>query len=295
MANKFTLADKLIPVLDAIYKQESKTNMLDAPEGLVRQGMDAKTVSIAKMALQGLGDYARDTGFTRGDITLEWESFTFTQDRGRTFHIDAMDDEETLGVVMASVVGEFMRIHVIPELDAYRFSEYASDPDIGKGTAGTPTAANILDLIDAGGLAMDNAEVSEEDRILFVSPSTYALMKAANDKKHVLFPSESENRNFMTYDGMEVVKVPQGRFYTKLTMNAGGDGGYTKDSTDGKDINFIIIQKSAVFQLVKHAKPRLFSPDVNQDADAYKVDYRVYHDAWVYPQKAKGVYLHNKA
>ena len=61
-----------------------------------------------------------------------------------------MDDEETLGLTFGSVTGEFMRLHVIPELDAYRFAKYASTPGIntteaaltrglGLAAGGTPT------------------------------------------------------------------------------------------------------------------------------------------------------------
>ena len=50
----------------------------------------------------------------------------------------------------------------------------------------------------------------------------------------------------------------------------------------------------AVVQLTKHAKMRVFDPDTNQSADAYKVDYRIYHDAWVLENKLPGIYCHTK-
>jgi len=40
---------------------------------------------------------------------------------------------------------------------------------------------------------------------------------------------------------------------------------------------------------------REFSPDVNQKADAYRLDYRLYHDAWVYPNKDCGIYVHKSS
>ena len=33
-------------------------------------------------------------------------------------------------------------------------------------------------------------------------------------------------------------------------------------------------------------------PDENQKADAWKFDYRLYHDLFVYENKVKGIYLH---
>jgi hypothetical protein len=47
----------------------------------------------------------------------------------------------------------------------------------------------------------------------------------------------------------------------------------------------------AVLQVVKHQIHRIFSPEVNQEADAWKFDYRVYHDCWVKAQKTNGIYV----
>jgi hypothetical protein len=40
---------------------------------------------------------------------------------------------------------------------------------------------------------------------------------------------------------------------------------------------------------------KVFDPDVNQAKDAWLFQYRLYHDAFVYDNKVKGIYLHNKA
>lgn len=62
-----------------------------------------------------------------------------------------------------------------------------------------------------------------------------------------------------------------------------------------RDINFLIVKPEAVIQIAKHGKMRVFDPDVNQKADAYKVDYRIYHDAWALENKLDGIYAHCKA
>lgn len=38
--------------------------------------------------------------------------------------------------------------------------------------------------------------------------------------------------------------------------------------------------------------PKIFTPDENQDKDMWKFQFRIYHDAFVYENKAKGIYLH---
>ena len=54
----------------------------------------------------------------------------------------------------------------------------------------------------------------------------------------------------------------------------------------------MIVHPSAVIQIVKHVIPRVFSPEVNQEADAWKLNYRIYHDAFVMANKVNGIYVH---
>ena len=65
-------------------------------------------------------------------------------------------------------------------------------------------------------------------------------------------------------------------------------GGFT---IGGNNINFLIVDPRATMQVVKHVVPRVFSPEVNQEADAWKFDYRIYHDCFVQAQKLDGLYL----
>ena len=97
---------------------------------------------------------------------------------------------------------------------------------------------------------------------------------------------------------MDVVMVPQTRFYTDITLNAGATvdaGGYSKTVETGKEINFMIIHPTSVLQVVKHDSLKVFPPDENQTTDGWLIQYRIYHDAFVYANKLDGIYLHNKA
>ena len=96
-----------------------------------------------------------------------------------------------------------------------------------------------------------------------------------------------------------ITRGPQSRFYTAITLNDGSTsgqtaGGFAKDSTNGKDINFMIIHKPAVIQYQKHTVPKVVSPEQNQNADAWKFGYRTVGIADVYDNKLAGVYLHKK-
>lgn len=296
MANYIELIQKYVPLLDAKYAAEAKSSVLDVQSDLIRETANAKSVLIPKMVLQGLGDYDRTNGFIKGNVTLEWVTHTFSKDRGRSFMIDAMDNEETAMVAFAALSGEFIRTQVAPEIDAYRFSTYSAKA--GNRVEEALTKDNVITAIDTAIGTLDDAEVPETDRVLFVSVPTYNLMKNSAElakRFDVQVSNSNVDRRIEVFDGMQVVKVPGKRFKTTYVFNDGKtvgqeQGGFNPD-IDAKDINFMIISKSAVVQIVKLALPRVFSPEVNQEAHAWKFDYRLYHDAWVLDNKKNGIYV----
>lgn len=299
MSNAITTVSKYLPFLDQVYSYASRSAILDTASDLVKETADAKTVLLAKTSMQGLGDYNRngEKGFINGDVSLTWESHTFTQDRGRSFQIDAMDDLETLGTAFGTLASEFLRTQVVPEIDAYRFNAYAQKSGYAV-TGATLTKDTICDAIDDAMVAMKENEVDLTGAVLFITPTLYGAVKKSDKFVRPLAPNENPNRNFGMYDELLVVEVPQSRFYKGIEMNDGSTGGQEaggfKKASTGKDINFQIVAPSAVMQLTKHAKMRVFDPDTNQAADAYKVDYRIYHDAWVMENKLPGIYCHTK-
>ena len=296
MANVINLITKYIPLLDQVYAVASCSAILDTPNALVRETADAKTVLIAETSMSGLGDYSRADGFVSGDLTLTWKPYTFEYDRGRAFQIDAMDDAETMGLAFGSLASEFMRVKVTPEVDAIRFAKYATNA--GETVSATLTNKTTIPAISTAEVAMEEKEVSLANCVIFMTPTVYGYVKDDTDHfQRTLVPSENPNRNFGSFDEMPIAKVPQTRFYTAVKLNNGKDaeaaGGYVK--ADGaKDINFMIVDRASVIQLIKHGKIRVFDPDTNQSADAYKVDYRLYHDAWVLSNKKNGIYCHTK-
>lgn len=293
MENSIALAKTYLPLLDEVYKAASKTAILDSANSQVRF-LGGNKVELFKTSLVGLGNYGRNTGFVDGDVTATWEELTLTQDRGRSFMVDSMDNEETLGLAFGSLASEFLRVMVIPEIDAYRFATYSA----GAGTivsADLAANTNVAALIEAAEAQMNDDEVPAEGRVCFISETALKLLKG-NISRH-LVNENGVNTEVLMYNNMRIIGVPTARFNTKITLKDGTSsgqtaGGFVPTATTGYKINFLIIHPSAVWQVVKHAVPRIFSPDVNQKADAWKFDYRVYHDAGVLDNKTKGVYLH---
>lgn len=291
MANTITLAEKFVPVIDGIYKKASLTAALDAPTQVNFDGTN--TVKVMKVTTTGLGDYSRANGYAKGNVTVTWEALSLSEDRSAELNVDRMDNEETLGQAFGMAMNEFIRLNVAPEVDAYRFAKYASTTGISKATAATiTTGAALLTAIDEATKTLDANEVSD-DRVLFVSTNMKPLLMGALTRE---WGSENTvSRVLNGYNNMPIVYVPQSRFYTAVTLNSGATTwGYTK-ADSAADINFMMISKSAVLQATKMALPKVFTPDENQSKDAWLFQYRLYHDAMVYENKANGIYLHNAA
>ena len=291
--NSISLATKFLPILDEIYKRDSLTAVLDTANERVNF-IGAQTAKIFKVDVDGLGNYSRNAGFVPGSSDGTWETLTIERDRGRSFTIDTMDNDETLGLAMASTLGEFERTQVVPEIDAYRFAKFAANA--GTTVTGTLSGSdNIPSLIQTAEATLDDKEVPYEGRILFVNPTIYGYLKD-DITRYVTNDVTAVNTEVEMYDGMRIIRVPSGRFNSAVTLaqptDASSAGGY---SASGVDINFMIIHPSAVLQVVKHVIPRVFSPEVNQEADAWKINYRIYHDCWVLANKTYGIYVHKKA
>ena len=297
MANTFELAQRYLPMLDEVYKVSSRTSILDATQVEIVNG---NTVKVFKTSMDGLGNYDRNTGYVAGDVVGAWETMTLTQDRGRSFMVDVMDDEETLNMAFGTLAGEFIRTKVAPEIDAYTFAKIAGAEGILTASADvTVGTTDVPSLINTAEMEMNEAEVPYEGRLLFVSEKTYAGLREKITRQ-VTNEATSINHEVELYDGMRIVRVPQSRFYTSITLHDGKTegqttGGYEGTGGTGYPINFMIVHPSALTKVTKHALPRIFSPMENQTANAYKFDYRIYHDTFTFENKVKGIYLHRGA
>ena len=292
-ANQIALAESFIPFVDEAYKAESKSAILDTANQFVRF-TGANTVNIYNLDPVGMSNYDRNAGFVPGDVTGTWQPYVLETDRGRSYQVDVLDNDETLGLTMGYLLNTVERQHIIPEVDAYRFAQYASGAAAANVVTETLSAgAATVASIDAASVALDNAEVPYEGRILFVSPATYGLLKGGitrmimNGERDVDYAVEM-------YNDMRIVRVPQPRFQTAITLNApttsSGAGGFAP-ATGAAAINYMIIHPSAVLQVMKHYAARVFSPEQNIEADAWRVQPRFAHGAWVLSHKTNGIYV----
>lgn len=289
MANTITLAKKYVPLLDEVYKKAALTSILDSDASLAREGANTNEIIIPKIDMDGLGDYDRNSGYVNGDVTLTWQTVKFNYERGRMFNVDAMDNEESVGLAFGKLSGEFIRTKVVPEIDAFRFATYASVSGATVVSEDLSTGESVIKALRTASTKMDEEEVTSEGRVLFITPTLKGLVDDLDTTK-----SKAVMDKFAA-----VIEVPQSRFYSAIELNDGKSsdeekGGYKKAS-DAKDLNFMIIEPSSLLQFPKHVVPKIVTPEQNQSADAWKFGYRNYGLADVYENKTVGIYAHTKA
>lgn len=286
MPNNIAKYKNYTTLLDEVFMLSALTGVLESDASTARQGANANEILIPKMEMDGLGDYDRSNGYPEGDVTLTLETKTFNYERGRMFTIDYVDNEESAGVAYGNLAGEFIRTKVVPEADAFRFATYTGKSKAGMRANGALTDGNaVYDAVVAGITALDEAQVPASARYLFITPTAHNALMARDDYK--------SRELINSFAG--IVKVPQSRFCSAITLNTGdgNKGGYEKAS-GAVDINFMIIYKPAVIQFTKHVAPKVITPEQNQTADAWKYGYRVYSLVDAYDNKLDGIYVHTK-
>ena len=258
-------------------------------------------VKIPTMTTSGLADYDRDNGFVQGGITLKYNTYKMTQDRGRTFQIDRMDvDESGFVATSANLIKTFQTQQVIPEIDSYRYSTIADIAiKANQSEAINLTADNALTKIREHIRAVQDIVGDDVPLILTMSTKTRALIEDAPKIGKSInvadFKQGGMNFKVKSLDESVIRIAPSSRLKTKYEIldgtTSGQEAGGLKAAADAKDINWIITPQRVPIAISKTDKLRVFEPDTNQKADAWKIDYRKYHDLWIKESNKKIIFV----
>lgn len=284
--NNIAFATKFATELDTLLVQKSQAAILE-DKGMAAKFVGAHEVKLPVIGFAGLGDYDKETGFAKGAVSVTQQVFTLTQDRARSFSIDREDMDETgIANLAGSVMSEFVRTKVAPEVDAYTFSTIATKANgAGQTVAlgdGETLVKNVYGLIaNAIGKVNDATGFTGEDIILYVNPTVYAALMATPEIHRHLRVDEFKHGEISTkvqkIDNATIIPVSDNRM--KTAYNFGNDG--FEVAGGAESVGIIAMPKNAAMLVKKTEKIRTFSPDVNQTADAYKFDYRLYYDVLV--------------
>ena len=289
MANAIAYADLFQKTLDKQMTAKLTSGWMEANAGQVIYN-GGKTVKIPTISMQGLGNYNRATGYANGDVTLTYQTFEMTMDRGRSFSLDAMDVNESNFVANASnVLGVFQSTKVVPEVDAYRYASLASriiatDNAFDRVTENyNPSPVNIYGQLISD-IAKIRDKVGDIPLVITMSGAVTPILHQSGDLNRMIVMTDFKKGEISTrvksIDGIPIIEVPSARMFSKYDFAANGDGGFTKHR-DAKTINWMITPLHGPIAVSKTDKPRIFTPEENQSANAYKIDYRKYHDVWI--------------
>lgn len=268
--------------LDRLFAQKSATGFF-ADNALAAKFVGAKTVIIPDIDFQGLADYDRDSGFTRGAITVSNTSYTMAMDRARSLQIDREDMDETgIAGLAGKILGEYVRTKVVPECDAYVISKLAglaaTRSNLVEGDLDSPLTA-LNELIQH---VRENVGYDEE-LVAFIDSMMYAKLINSSELSKMLVVSDFKqgdiNLQVRSLDGVAIIPVVAERMKTSYNFDS-ANGGFVPGA-NSKEVYMMVCPKSGAHLVKKTEQMRIFTPEQNLDADAYKFDYRIYYDVFV--------------
>lgn len=295
--NNIAFKEALTAELDKKVVQGAQTGIF-ADNNLRGKFVGAKTVIIPTLGMSGLGDYDRDTGFARGGVSVSHKPFTLTMDRGVSFSIDAQDaDESGIPDLAGQVMGEFTRTKVVPEVDAYVLSKLAGVANEKGHTIPGEIATKVYELLTSAIGEVQNEVGYDEELLAFVDSTAFAALQNSPEISRHLVVSDFKHGDITTkvktLNGVAILPVQDSRMKTAYVFHDGSaeDFGF-EPAVGAKKIGFLVMPKRGASLVKKTEKVRTFTPDQNQDADAYKLDYRIYYDVVVKDSLAGGIYAH---
>lgn len=246
-------------------------------------------IKVPSLTVDGLADYDREDGFARGAVNLSFQTLQLSQDRGRSFQIDAMDvDETNFGASVSNIVGEFQRSKVVPEIDSYRYSRIAALCATDHTTTYTPAAGTILTKLRED-IEKIYEKAGEIELVITLSSAAACMLEGSSEFNHMVDAGDFKSGDYQCkvryLNGNPIVRVPSARMKNAYTfydgVSSGQTGGGFAVAEGAKQINWIISSKTAPIAVAKTDLVRIFDPNQNQTMNAWKVDYRKYHDLFV--------------
>ena len=232
-----------------------------------------KTVKVSTIQTVPLVNYTR-SGTNRYGSPVEVQDIIqemqMTQDRSFALTVDKGNNEEQSRIKNAAkVLGLEVKEQAIPEKDLYTATKLVQMA--GKVYSGAaPTKSTIAERISDGTEWLDDAEVPESGRTLFISAACYKMLKLSPEFLGIqdLGKKALAKGQVGEYDGMPVIKVPKSRLL--------------------KGTHFIIAHKDAVVAPVKldDTKLHVDPPGISGNL----MEGRFLYDVFVKGANCDGVY-----
>lgn len=280
------LIEKYLPVMVEAFNKASITEGLLKNQTVVSGAKGAKTFKYAVSSFGGYAPYDKKGNNAAAAFDLSWKEATFTQDRFAKIVIDAVENEETMDVALKTAFGQVLK-GAVNEVDAYRLMTLAN----GAGTKDNTvvSADNIVSIVNTGIQSVIDGEGSAD--VIIINTKHYGKVLGSTELQKVFNVQTNTgavDTRMASYNGIPVI-FANNKFMKKTLSTSAGS--YFANNETAKDINVIVADMSAFMAAAKVVIDRVFAPStelaaaygadgVYQDAVAWCIESRVYHDAW---------------
>ena len=257
-----------------------------------------KTVQISVLTVTGMTDHDRDNlSLATRNYDNSWEPHTLSHDRKWETLVDPADvDETNMASTIGNITSVFTNEQLFPELDKYMSEKLFAGASAGNKRVSTTypvsTADEVVAEFDAMMSAMTDNEIPEENRILYIRPAIYQLLKNGLNVRRSIGTSQATqdvNRNVKVLDDVRVIQVPSARMKESYVYTVGA-----VPSAGADDINMILVHPKAILAPIKVDEVFLDAPSAKTQGKSLYYQ-RKYWDVFVLAQKANGLVINYTA
>ena len=264
--------------------------LYNTPNNGVYRWVNAKTIEIPSISTTGRVDADRDTiALAQRNYDNTWEQKTLTNERKWSTLVHPMDvDQTNMVTTISNITKVFNEEQKFPEMDAYTVSKiYADWKALGNTMDSTAlTVENVLSVFDKLMLAMDNARVPANGRILYVTHEVKSLIKNAKDLQRtydVQSGKSAISRDISRIEEVEIVGVPATLMKTAYDFTSGW-----KAAPSAKQIHMFLVHPAAVITPVSYTFSQLDEPSAGSEGK-YIYYEESFEDVFILNKKAGAI------
>lgn len=272
------LASKYSKKVAERFYQESLTES-SFSKNLDAEFVGVKTVIVPSIDVVPMNDYTRSGSNRYGTITDLQDTkqeFTMTRDRSFTFAIDKGDNmEQNMIKEAGKAIARQLREVVTPEIDTYRFAQWAAKAGQKVTLSAALTKDNILEEVIEAKMALDNKLVPAKGRTLYVGSVAYKALLGCEEyiRLNDLGSKSIVNGKVGEIMGMDVKFVP--------------------DTYLPEGVAFMVVLKDAAISPVKLHEYKIHKDPVG--VSGHVCEGRFIYDAFVLDTKKNGIYVAKNA
>lgn len=285
MANNITVAELFQNLVDESYKANSKVATIFNSGKIQPVGTGYGKFKVQKVSTDGIGTYDKTTGYSKSGVNVSFEEISPDIDLSTSISVDHYDDAESLNNALVYAWAD-IQDKLIREVDAISVASIVKQANTGNVVEQTITNGDeVVSNIRAALNVMDNKRVYN-DKVLLATPEIIGALEDMDSYK-----SKAILGHFV-----DVIPMEKDIFYTGVDVGTGKDGDWNyKKSDNAKNINFMIVSKSAVDNSYE-TRAKFIGTEINPNFDADSMFLRFYAvSAYVFDNKKDGIFVSTAA